>query len=52
MVIGIVATIYYEPLENLWSLLKYFIPIAAIVILLPMIQFKLLNKSENNPDGS
>lgn len=50
MIIGIVATAYYETLENLWLLLKYFIPIAAIVFILPIVQFKLLNNSENSPD--
>ncbi len=50
MVIGLIATCYYETLENVWFLLKYFIPIGAIVIVLPIVQYKLLNKLENSAE--
>ncbi|MBL1142824.1 MAG: hypothetical protein D8M62_12335 [Proteobacteria bacterium] len=50
MLIGTVATCIYETLENTWLLLKYFIPIGAIVFILPVVQFKLLNKAEKNAD--
>lgn len=50
MIIGLIATCYYETLENVWFLLKYFIPIGAIVIVLPAVQFKLMNKPENSSE--
>jgi hypothetical protein len=48
IIIGIVLAIFFQSLINLGTHLLYFISLAIVVLVLPTIQYKLLNKSGNS----
>jgi cell shape-determining protein MreC len=49
-VLGIAVTIFFHSLINVGLHVLYFIVLAIIVLALPTIQYKLLNKSKNSAD--
>lgn len=48
MVIGILITLYFQSLNELWNLLLIYILFSLFVFVLPLIQYKFLNKSGEN----
>jgi hypothetical protein len=50
IILGLAVAIYFQSLINLGMHLLYFIALAIIVLVLPTIQHKLLNKDESSPE--
>ncbi len=50
MFLGLGLTYYHDTIEKLQEVLLHFSIIGMIVFIFPIIQFKLLRKSENSPD--
>lgn len=47
MLLGAGITLYFEPLDKLWTLLLHYALMAIVVFVLPVVQFKLLSQSKN-----
>jgi hypothetical protein len=50
MIVGLSLTYYHDTMEKLQEVLLHFSVLGVIVFIFPIIQFKLLSKSENSPD--
>ena len=50
MIIGILITLYFQSLNELWGLLSIYLVFALFIFVLPPIQYVILNKPSNNSE--
>lgn len=50
MITGILITLYFQSLNELWGLLSIYFVFALFIFVLPPIQYRILNKPGENPE--